>query len=278
MKKPKYLGQKIGMQAFCIFLAILSILPFWLMVVNATRSATAVQSSVSFIPSTFLASNWASLQEKDFDAFRGTLNSATISICSTVLSVYFSTLTAYGISVYNFKGKKALFTLILGIIMIPGQLSMIGFYRFMLQLGLTNSYIPLILPAIAAPSTVFFMKQYFSGSLPLEIVEASRIDGAGEFFTFNVIALPIVKPAMATMAIFAMVSSWNNYIMPLILLSDTKKYTLPLMVQMLKGDIYKTEYGAQYLGITLSILPLMVAYFALSKYIIQGVAMGSVKG
>ncbi len=278
MKKPKYLSRKIIIQVFCIFLAILSILPFWIMIVNSTRSATAVQSSVSLIPSTFLASNWASLKEKDFNALKGAINSATISVSSTVLSVYFSTLTAYGLSIYNFRGRKVLFTLILGIIMIPGQLSLIGFYRFMLQLGLTNSYIPLILPAIAAPSTVFFMKQYFTGSLPIEIVEAARIDGSGEFRTFNTIALPIVKPAMATMAIFAMVYSWNNYLLPLILLTDTSKYTLPLMVQLLKGDIYATEYGAQYLGITLSILPLMIVYFALSKYIIQGVAMGSVKG
>ncbi len=262
----------------CITLALLSIMPFWIMLVNATRSTTAVQSSISLIPSTFLVSNWNHLKAMDFDAVRGTINSATIAVSSTLLSVYFSTLTAYGISIYNFKGKNLIFTLMLGIIMIPGQLSLIGFYKFMLMLNLTNSYIPLILPAIAAPSTVFFMRQYLEGSLAIEIVEAARIDGASEFKTFNIIALPILKPAMATMAIFAMVGSWNNYLTPLILLTDTDKYTLPMMVQLLKGDIYKTEYGAQYLGITLSILPLMIAYFALSKYIIRGVAMGSVKG
>ena len=115
-------------------------------------------------------------------------------------------------------------------------------------------------------------------SLPLELVEASRIDGASEFFTFNKIVLPIMKPALATQAIFTFVSSWNNLFLPLVLLTDNEKYTMPIMVSLLRGDIYKTEYGAIYLGLALTVLPLIVAYFLLSKYIIEGVALGGVKG
>ena len=115
-------------------------------------------------------------------------------------------------------------------------------------------------------------------ALSVEIVQSARIDGAGEFRTFNRIVLPIMKPAMATQAIFSFVSSWNNLFTPSVLLTDQDKYTMPIMVSLLKGDIYKTEYGSVYLGLTLTAVPLIVAYLFLSKYIIAGVALGSVKG
>ena len=148
----------------------------------------------------------------------------------------------------------------------------------MYKIQLTNSFLPLILPAIAAPTTVFFMRQFMLASLPLEIVDAGRIDGSKEFYTFNRIVLPIMKPAIATQAIFSFVSSWNNLFLPLILLTRQDKYTMPIMISLLKGDIYKTEYGAIYIGLTLTVLPLFIIYFLLSKYIIAGVALGSVKG
>ncbi len=269
--------KKTFIYIICILLAFLSIIPFWITLVNATRSSVAIQQGISLIPSTFLKSNWETLTGKGFDVARGFTNSAIIAFGSTLLSVYFSTLTAYGLTTYEFKGKNIIFSLIMGMIMVPTQLSLVGFYQFILKLGLTNSHIPLIFPAIAAPSTVFFMRQYLIANMPHDIIESARIDGAGEFYIFNTMAIPIMKPAMATMAIFGVVGSWNNFVTPLTLLTDSKKYTLPLMVQMLKGDIYKTEYGGIYLGISLTILPLLVVYFLLSKHIISGVAMGGVK-
>lgn len=136
----------------------------------------------------------------------------------------------------------------------------------------------LILPAIASPSMVFFMRQYMLPALSMEIIQAARIDGGGEFFIFNRIALPIMKPAIATQAIFCFVSSWNNLFTPLVLLTDQKKYTMPIMVSLLRGDIYKTEYGSVYMGLALTVLPLIVVYLLLSRYIIAGVALGGVKG
>ena len=147
----------------------------------------------------------------------------------------------------------------------------------MCRLDLVNSYIPLIIPAIAAPGTVFFLKQYLSSNLQISLVEASRIDGAGEFFTFNKIVMPLMMPAMATMGIMAVIGSWNNYLTPLMLLSKPTMKTLPMMVKELRGDIYRTEFGSIYVGLTLTALPLMIIYFALSKYIIAGVAVGGVK-
>lgn len=261
----------------CVLLSLLSILPFWIMIVNATRSSTAIQAGVSLIPSTYLANNWEVLQSKNFDILVGFKNSAIISFCSTLLSVYFSALTAYGLTVYKFKGAKLLYSIILAIIMIPGQVTATGFYMFMYRIGWVNSYWPLIIPAIASASTVFFFKQYLEANFQISLVEAARIDGAGEFYIYNRIIMPIMVPAMATMGIMAVIASWNNYLTPLMLLSKSEMKTLPMMVKELRGDIYRTEYGSIYLGLTLTALPLLIVYFALSKYIIAGVAVGGVK-
>ena len=206
------------------------------------------------------------------------MNSAIISTGCTLCTVYFSTLTAYAVVAYRWKGRDAFFAFVMAVMMIPTQVTMIGFYKMCYKLGLTNTFIPLILPAIAAPSTVFFMRQYMLPNLPMEILESARVDGSSEVRTFNQIVIPMVKPAMATQAIFCFVNSWNRLFEPMILLTDKEMYTMPIMVSLLKGDAYKTEYGAIYLALSLSVLPLFVVYFALSKYIIAGVALGGVKG
>lgn len=261
----------------CILLALLSILPFWIMFVNATRSTAEIQSGLSLLPSTHFMSNLQVLLDKSFDPLQGFLNSLIISSSATLLTVYFSSLAAYGLVTYNWKLRKPFFTFILCVMMIPSQASAIGFYQFMYKLHWTNSFLPLILPAIAAPAVVFFMRQYLLATLSLEIVEAARVDGSGEFKTFNRIILPLMVPAVATQAIFAFVANWNNLFMPLILLTQKEKYTMPIMVSLLRGDIYKTEFGSIYMGLALTALPLFVVYFLLSRYIIAGVALGGVK-
>lgn len=262
----------------CISLAILSILPFWIMLMNATRSTYEIQQhAISLFPSKFLSSNLAVLLGKSFNPIKGFINSMIISVGATACTVYFSSLTAYALVVYSWRFRQPFFTFIMAVMMIPAQVTSIGFYQFMYRIHMTNNFLPLILPAIAAPITVFFMRQYLLASLSIDIVNSARIDGAGEFHIFNTIILPIMKPAIATQAIFSFVSSWNNLFMPLILLTDNDKYTMPIMVSLLRGDIYKTEYGTVYLGLTLTVLPLFVIYFLLSKYIIAGVALGGVK-
>lgn len=262
----------------CIILAVLSILPFWIMIVNATRSTVQIQShAISLIPSTHILNNFKVLTGKTFNPVTGFVNSVIIATGATALSIYFSTLTAYSLVAYEWKMRQPFFTLILAVMMIPTQVISIGFYQFMYRIGMTNNLLALILPAIAAPMTVFFMRQYMLPSLNLDIVASARIDGAGEFRTFNSIVLPIMKPAMATQAIFTYVTTWNALFLPMVLLTKKENYTMPIMVSLLKGDIYRTEYGAVYLALTLSVLPLFIVYFLLSKYIIAGVALGSVK-
>ena len=270
--------KKTWVYVVCIFLSVLSILPFLVMFVNATRDNYAIQQGMSLIPGDMLQKNLETLsQRQNFDVLGGMWNSFQISSLSTVLALYFGTLTAYGLFVYSFRGRQLAFSFIMAVMMIPTQVSIVGFYTFMFQLRLTNTYIPLIIPAIASPTVVFFMRQYMMGGLPLEIVDAARIDGCSEFRTFNTIALPMMKPALATQAIFLFIASWNRLFEPTMIISSQSKYTMPMLVSLLKSDRFRTDYGTVYLALSLTVLPLFVVYFALSKYIIQGVALGGVK-
>ena len=264
-----------------IFFSILTLFPFFLMFINATRSSAEIQRyAVSFIsehPIQNLQRNWAVFNGKDFHPATGFLNSFIISTGATILNVYFSSLTAYAISAYEWKFRDTFNAIIMAIMMIPGTVTMIGFYQAVYKLGLTNKLSMLILPAIAAPMTVFFMRQYLQATLSMEIVQSARIDGAGEFRIFNQIVIPLMKPAIATQAIFGYVASWNQLFTPLILLTNKKKATLPMMVDLLNGDIYRTEFGSIYLGLSITVLPLIIVYAFLSRYIVEGVALGGVK-
>lgn len=259
-------------------MALLSILPFLIMFANSTRSTVEIQqSALSLIPSTHLFDNWRSLMVGAFNPFVGFRNSFIISVGATVLGVYFSSMTAYAMVAYDWKFKNAFFTFIMVILMIPGTIAAIGFFQFMWRIGLNNNLMPLIIPAIASPGVVFFMRQYLQSTLSLEMIEAARIDGSGEFATFNKIVLPIMKPALATQAIFIMVGTWNQLFLPLVLLTRQDLFTMPIMVSLLQGNIYRTELGVVWLGLTLTVLPLFIFYAFLSKHIIAGVALGGVK-
>ena len=270
---------KVLVLVVCIILAILSLFPFVVMIINSTRSTTQIQQhAVSLIPSKYFLNNVRILTGKSFNPAKGFMNSVIISIGVCVCSLYFSTLTAYALVMYEWKAKNFFFGFIMAIMMIPATITIIGFFQMVYKVHMTNHLITLILPAIASPSMVFFMRQYMKPAVSVSLVESARIDGSKEFWTYNVIVLPIMKPAIATQAIFTFVTSWNDLFRPSVILTSQSKYTLPIMVSLLNGDIYKREHGAIYVGLTLTALPLIVVYLFLSKYIVAGVAMGSVKG
>lgn len=272
--------QQIIRNAICIFLCILSLIPFWIMIVNATRTSVDIQSSFSMIPSHYLMENWQKMlyqASQNVPLWKYMTNSLIIAGGSTVLAVYFSTMTAYGVTAYKFKGASFAWAFIMAIMMIPVQVSSIGFFRFIYKIGWGNNYLPLIVPAIAAPATVFFMRQYMISALPLEILDSARIDGSGEFRTFNTIAVPLMKPAIATQCIFAFIGSWNNFYTPSMLLTSQSKFTLPMFVQQMRGERFRSDHGIIYVGLVVTIMPIFVVYFLLSKYIIAGVALGGVK-
>jgi len=262
---------------FMLFLVLLAIVPIYLLLINATRSTAQINDGISLIPGHNTAYNWHALTSRGFQIQQGFFNSLYLAVTTTIVTVYFSALTAYGLHIYNFKGRKLLWGIILVIMMLPASLSFIGFYQFVSRLHLLNSYIPLIIPAIAAANTVLFLRQYLSSVLSMELIDAARIDGAGEIRTFNTIIFPIITPALAAQAIFSFVASWNNFFTPFVLISSTKKYTLPMLVQMLRGDIYRTEYGGIYLGIAVSLVPILIFYAFMSRFIISGITMGGVK-
>lgn len=161
---------------------------------------------------------------------------------------------------------------------IPTQVSALGFFSMCTDWGLRDTYIPLIVPAIAAPAVFFFMIQYMKSSLPIDIIEAARIDGSGEFRTFNTIVLPMLKPALAVQAIFSFVASWNNYFLPALIIDTSTKKTMPIMIAQLRSaDFLKFDMGQVYMFIFIAIIPVIIVYFCLSKFIIAGVSLGGVK-
>ena len=263
-----------------VLLTCLCLFPFFMLMINATRSHTKIQKGFTFLPGGAIFMNLRNVFHNDnLPVLRGTLNSLVIAGGSAALAVYFSSLTAYGLHAYDFRGKKQAFSFILLVMLVPSQVSALGFLREMLALGLRDSFLPLILPAVASPTVVFFMKQYMASAVPLELVSAARIDGANEFYAFNRVIIPIMKPAFAVQGIFAFVASWNNYFMPSLLLDSKMKKTLPILIAQLRSaDFLKYDLGQVYMLITIAILPTVIVYLLLSKNIVGGIALGGIKG
>ena len=295
MSKVTYASDKGGYQAHVlvksaaiyivlILLTLICLIPIWILVVNATRLHNDIIGNVSLIPGTHLFDNIKtlrtnSLYNKFFSPLLGMRNSLIVAGCCCALTVFFSGMTAYGLVVYDFKLKGPAFVFILAVMMVPTQVTAVGFMRMLIQMKLLDSYIPLIVPAIAAPAIVFFMRQYMLSSFPLDIIEAARIDGSNEFRTFLTISIPMMKPAFAVQAIFCFIQKWNDYYnQSIVLVSGKKKQlTMPMMVQKVIAIDRNADYGANYAAIFLSIVPVVVIYVVLSKFIIGGVAAGGVK-
>lgn len=263
-----------------LLLTFLCLLPFYILLINATRSHPDIQKGFSFLPGKSFFTNLKNvLSNENLPVIHGIANSLLISGCNAILTTYFSSLTAYAIHAYEFKFKRALFLFILMIMMVPVQVSTLGFIDLMQKLKLMDSFIPLIAPSIAAPVVFFFMKQYMESNLAIEIIEAARIDGSGEFRTFNNIVLPIIKPAIAVQAIFAFVNIWNNYFVPSLIIKTNTKKTLPILIAQLRSaDFLKFDMGQLYMLIAIAIFPVIIVYICLSKFIVRGVAAGSIKG
>ncbi|HJB27664.1 MAG TPA: carbohydrate ABC transporter permease [Candidatus Blautia faecavium] len=256
---------------FCLFW-------FYILFVNATRSNGELQAGFTLLPSTHALENWTNLVHGTLPIWQGMVNSFIVAGSSAVLSVYFSTMTAYAIHAYDFRLKKYIYPFILMIMMIPTQVTALGFVQLVSAMKLEDSFIPLVCTTIAAPVTFFYMKQYMESTLPQALIEAARIDGSGEFRTFNHIVIPLMKPAIAVQAIFTFVTSWNNYFIPALVLHDDSKKTLPILIAQLRAaDWLKFDMGQVYMMIAFSIFPVILVYLVLSRQIVQGVAMGSVK-
>lgn len=267
---------------FLILVTLLALFPILLLILNATQSNNALQAGFSPLPGSYFITNLVTAWNDTalFTLPRSMLNSFIIAASSCILTSYFSAMTAYGVHVYDFKLKKFAFNFIMIIMTIPMQVAAVGFVQLVNGFNMANTYWPLILPSIAAPSVFFYMKQYIESTMPLEVIEAARVDGSNEFRTFNAIALPMLRPAIAVQMIFAFVQSWNNFFTPALILSKSEMWTLPIVNATLRQKIQSQncDIGEVYMMILLSIIPVVIVYIGLSKHIVQGVALGAVKG
>ncbi len=262
-----------------IILAFLCLFFFYILIINSSRNHFEISKGFSFLPGKSFAKNFRNvLNDANIPVLSGIKNSLIVSTMTAVLATYFSALTAYGLYAYKFKLRKPAFVFILLIMVMPTQISSLGFINLITKMGLMDSLIPLFVPSIAAPAVFYFMYSYMQSSLPLEMIEAARIDGSGEFRTFNSIVLPLMKPAMAVQAIFSFVGAWNNYFMPALVLTSNNKKTMPILIASLRSaDFLKFDMGKVYMLITIAIVPIIIVYILLSKYIVAGVTLGGVK-
>lgn len=272
-------GRSILAHTVLILLSFMCLFFFYVLIINATRSHSDLQKGFSALPGKYFFTNLKNVaNDGSFPMFRGILNSLIVSGCSAALCTYFSALTAYGLYAYDFKAKKVAFTFIMAILVMPTQVTAMGFLKLVTNMGMYDSLLPLIIPSIASPAVFYFMYSYLQSSLPISLVEAARIDGSGEFKTFNHIVLPIMKPAIAVQAIFTFVGSWNNYFVPALIIQSKNKMTVPILIATLRGaDYMNFDMGKIYMMITVAIVPIIIIYLLLSKYIIAGVTLGGVK-
>ncbi len=279
-RRTYYIGPKV-LSYFClILLSALCVFPFLILLINSTRMHADIIKGFTLAPGSSFMQNVHSLfSDANIPVVRALGNSVFISTCAALLTTYFSSMTAYGIYMYRFRLRKAAYNFIMVVMMVPTQVAALGFIKMIIDADLLDTFYPLIIPAIASPVVFFFMLQYMQSVLPFEIVESARIDGANEFHTFNAIVLPILTPAIAVQAIFSFVGNWNNYFLPALLLNSKYKKTIPVLIAQLRSaDYMKFDYGKVYMLICVAIIPLLVIYLLLSRYIIRGVTMGSVKG
>ena len=248
-----------------IILSFMCLFFFYVLIVNASHSHAELQKGFSALPGKYFWKNLMNVaNDGSFPMFRGILNSIIVSGCSAVLCTYFSSLTAYGLYAYDFKARNVAFTFIMAILVMPTQVTAMGFLRLITKIGLYAVF--------------YFMYSYLQSSLPMSLVEAARIDGSGEFRTFNSIVLPIMKPAIAVQAIFTFVGSWNNYFVPALVIQSKSKMTVPILIATLRGaDYMNFDMGKIYMMITVAIVPIIIVYLLLSKFIIAGVTLGGVK-
>jgi cellobiose transport system permease protein len=256
-------------------LSIFSLFPFYLMVIMGTYQNEELFEKIVLLPGSYLVENFKTVMKSRFDLIY--LNSLIVSIASTALTVFVSALAGFAFAKHEFKYKRKLFSFILLTMMIPGQLGLVAYIIEMRYLGLTGTLIPLILPWIANAFGIYWMTQFMKGAIPSEVLESARIDGCSEISVFFRIALPFIGPAITTLSLLVFLWSWNNYLLPLILINDPELYTIPLGITTL-GNMYRTDMAAQILGLSLGTIPVLVLFAIGSKSFIRGLTAGSVKG
>lgn len=275
MKTKEKTSSGLGITILLIILALITIFPFYLMVCMGTYTSADLFKGIALAPGSHLIENLKTVGQSSFGRFY--INSLVASTAATVIGTLTSAMAGFALSKYRFRFRNAATKIILALMMVPSQISLIAYVIEMRNMNLLNTLWPVIIPFTYSAFGVFWMKQSIEGSVPDEVLESARIDGASELRVFFSIVLPFVKAALITIALLLFLWSWNNYLLPLITINDMKLYTVPLGVAMLNG-MYRTDYAAKILALTLGTLPLIVLFIFGSKYFIRGLTGGAVKG
>ena len=275
-KMKKYAARTV-VYLLAIAVAVTAFYPFFVMIISATHDNYNIVAKINVLPGNQLAVNYARLTQ-NIELYRGIFNSVILAVAVTAVQNYFTAMAAYAFSKFEFKGRNVLFGVVMVAMMLPGQLGIIGFYKEIQALNLLNSYFTLIVPTIANCFAVFFYKQYLDGGLPNELLEAAVVDGCGELKIFHRIVIPLMVPALVTQGVMTFIGNWNSYLTPLIVLNDKKKMTLPLMIATVRDSTH-ADYGAQYVGMLVSVIPMVIVFCFASRIIMEKISIGAaVKG
>lgn len=275
MKKTKKRISAAIKQIILILMTLVMFFPLYIVFVMGTYYSEDIFKGLPMLPSDYFLTNLKLVISKGF--FSAYLNSITVSVASVMLSVLISTMIGFALAKYNFKGKKFIFAFVMAIMMIPGQISMIGYMLEMRKMNLINTLLPLIFTWAAHPLGAFLMMQFISDGIPDELLESARLDGCSEPGIFFKIVIPCIKSGFVTLATLVFLWSWNNYVLPLILINKQELFTIPLMVNNL-SNAFRSDYGAIMCALGLSVLPMIVIFSLCSRTFIQGIAAGAVKG
>ena len=275
MKKTKKRISAAIKQIILILMTLVMFFPLYIVFVMGTYYSEDIFKGLPMLPSDYFLTNLKLVISKGF--FSAYLNSITVSVASVILSVLVSTMIGFALAKYNFKGKKFIFAFVMAIMMIPGQISMIGYMLEMRKMNLINTLLPLIFTWAAHPLGAFLMMQFISDGIPDELLESARLDGCSEPGIFFKIVIPCIKSGIVTLATLVFLWSWNNYVLPLILINKQELFTIPLMVNNL-SNAFRSDYGAIMCALGLSVLPMIVIFSLCSRTFIQGIAAGAVKG
>ncbi len=256
--------------------ALLTLTPLlWMVSASFMPTGEANSFPPRLLPSVPTFEHYADLFTK-LNLARSLTNSTIVSVCATILSLFMNSMAGYAFAKLRFPGREAAFRALLTALVIPSQVGMLPLFLLLKSLGIVNSYAGVLVPWMASVFGIFMIRQY-ALSLPDDLLDAARIDGASEWRIFWTIVLPTMAPVLATLALFVFLSSWNDFLWPLIVLSDDRKYTLPVALASLVGEhVQDTELMMA--GSVLTVLPVMMVFLALQRYYIQGVLQGSVKG
>ena len=257
-------------------LAITSLMPLYWMVITAIQEPTlVVKLPPEWLPKNPSMANFAELLSRPLLG-RWTLNSIVVAVTVTAAQLFVAALAGYAFAKKDFAGRNLLFWLYVGSMMIPGQVTLIPRYILMSKVGFINTYYGLILPSISAPFGVFLMKQFMQ-TLPGEIIDAGRIDGASEFGIFRLLVAPLAKPALAVLGIFTFVGEWNDFLWPLVITNSSEMRTLQVGLAMLQEEV-PMAFGLLMAGATYAAIPITVVFLMFQRYFLKGLTVGALKG